>query len=359
MADESVSLVRAGEYNLEIKIIPGDNSCIFTALAHQLYRIDLNPSHLRYYSQLFRTIAANFIRANLNDEMLRENLSSTCREVYGQLNCNDQTIERYLDDIENDMTFWGGEECLYAFANVFRVIISVFLPDGAITTFQPRDQVPNRNVNLYYRRLNHYDSILSVRASSDSVPLNSCLSEAIVESSGELSVNEGISDQQSTSDLPTMQRPLQKPLTIGTWNIRGGARPEKRDEIDTILHGYGMDLICIQELRTTSRIIYTEHYKWYVNALNQRRGCRGTAILLRKSLIAYFRSFTSVTQNICILQLEFSTKLISIICFHSPSEGDYRVYNEYVKLGQIIQSVGSRQEIILMGDWNAHIGYSD
>jgi exonuclease III len=96
-----------------------------------------------------------------------------------------------------------------------------------------------------------------------------------------------------------------------------------------------------------------------VNVHNRPRSFRGTAILIRKTLLANFKSFTSVTENICVVRITIGNKELAVINFHSPTEGNPQVYGEYAKLGALIRRLENQCEIVLMGDFNAHLGFVD
>jgi hypothetical protein len=292
--------------------------------------------------------------------MLRENVLSTSREVFGTLLRDEQLLELYMENLARNAGFWGGEECLHAFSNVFQARVIVYFSTGTSTVYEPRDRDIVKEINLFYANYNHYDSVTQIRSLLDSAPLDRVIANtgSSYESQDEVSeistIQNLICPQGTSQHLQNFQS-----INLGTWNIRGGARSEKRDEVDCILSSYGLDLVCVQELRTSSRVIYTQHYKWFVNAHNKQRGFRGTAILVKRNWGVKFKSFASITENICVLQLEFRTKVLSFVCFHSPSEGSNLVYNEYVKLGQFIQSCPLSHEFMVLGDWNAHVGFDD
>jgi hypothetical protein len=352
---EEESIETAGRFLMEIKIIPGDGDCLYTSVAHQLYRFPVDPANLQYYSQLLRGFVVNYLEDNLNDSVLRDNILHTCHELFGMIAGDDVLIAHYFYNLRHNSEFWGGAESLFALVNIYQMRINVYTEAGSVTTFNPREPVITREINLFYRSGSHYDSIITVRALQDSAPPNDyvhCARSNVQTFPNDIEYTQ---IQDNYNELPCEKRSI----IVASWNINGAASNSKRSEIDTILVNQGVDILCMQEVRTTSRVIYTTNYKWIINAHNRSRSFRGTAILLKKNLYGNFKSFTSVTENICVLRITFGDKEVAIVNFHSPSEGNRDVYGEYVKLGNLLRRLPISSEFLLTGDWNAHLGYED
>lgn len=354
-AIEEISLETAGDFHLEILVIPGDGSCLFNSIAHQLYHFPITPENLRYYSELLRSLSVNYIQEHLSDLTLQENIRSTSHELFGPI-AEDILYDHYLQNLRYDHAFWGGVECIYALANIYQVRVHVFVSSGSITTISPTTPT-NQEVNIFYRNGDHYDSILAVLVLQNSEPLNDPLSFTSL-ITDPVPLQPEIDCQPQNNYFPANSSD-HRTFTMATWNVNGSSGSSKQSEIDTILENNNIDLLCLQEIRSTSRTIYTEHYKWFVNVHNRPRGCRGTAILIRKNLLHLVQSFASITENISVLQMTVGAKRVTVVCFHSPSEGQSEVYREYARMSDLLRRFSRDCEIIMLGDWNAHLGFID
>ncbi len=285
--------------------IPGDGNCLYNSVAHQLYKFPINANNLNYYSQLLRLLAANYIQDHLTN-VLRENVLVTCHDLFGNEFDDETLILHYLENMRFNQLFWGGEEALSALSNIYRSRINIYLTTGEVTTINPEGSAEVQEINIFYHH-NHYDSILTVKAARDSLPL---LPHPTQYSDNSQFNPEEIEYSQRVTFEPISRIDLRS-VTVATWNVNGGSSVSKREEINMILETQQVGILCLQEVRTTSRIIYSEKYKWFINAHNRKRSFRGTAILLSKDLYCYFRSFTSITENICVIRLAFGANEIT------------------------------------------------
>lgn len=75
-------------------------------------------------------------------------------------------VGAYLDNLETP-GYWGGEECLSAIANIFKVQIEVYQSDGKIVVMPDAEPGSLPVYRIFYRgnpaARNHYDSILFIR----------------------------------------------------------------------------------------------------------------------------------------------------------------------------------------------------
>lgn len=146
-------------------------------------------------------------------------------------------------------------------------------------------------------------------------------------------------------------------LRLGVWNLSGAANMEKRLIIDEIVSQQQIDIVCIQESHLYAQSIETSHYHWVLGPQTSNRASRGCGFLISKRL-RFRYSFKSYSVNICHLEVAFSSDAppFYIICVHKHSEGAARSALETGQLTSIIRELRAKGEIILVGDFNAHLG---
>lgn len=353
--------VFAGELILNITEFPSDTNSLFSVLASHQYMHELSQYHqenLIYYVTLLRGICSVYITPRLSDPVLRSQLIRTCRLQFSNWE-EELLVAEFLRKLPVYNGARGGEECLESLSVQLLLRINVYTRDGLKRSFPCGGfhSGYHGEVNLLESEGLHFDNVNSVRSSVHSELFGTFSSN---ETSTPLFVTipaQDIHFQNPPQDSVEVRS--EQVLQVGTWNVRGGNRSVKRDSIDTEIQKQGLDLVCLQELRMSSGVIYTRHYKWYVNAHNPSRTCRGTAIMVRKFFVPHIRSFSSISQNICVLTFKIGEKMLALVCFHSPSEGAGSACREYVRLSDTIRKYSKRHEILILGDWNAHLGFGD
>lgn len=103
--------------------------------------------------------------------------------------------------------------------------------------------------------------------------------------------------------------------------------------------------------------IETSHYHWKLGPQTSGRASRGCGFLISKRLKFHY-SFKSYSINICHLEVIFTSDAppLYIICVHKYSEGAPRSALETGQLASIVRELKTKDEIILVGDFNAHLG---
>jgi exonuclease III len=151
-------------------------------------------------------------------------------------------------------------------------------------------------------------------------------------------------------------------LKLGSLNIRGISQFNKRETIDQYFTHLNLQIVTLQEVKISCSTIWTTNYIWKINHYNRQPTGRGTAILINQSLNKHLIRFVSVTENLCFLELRFnhlSIKSFIIINFYSYCEGDPLSSLEYSNLQQLIKKFINKSEVLILGDFNAHIGAED
>lgn len=146
-------------------------------------------------------------------------------------------------------------------------------------------------------------------------------------------------------------------LRIGVWNLSGAANVEKRMVIDELVYQQQSDIVCIQESHLYAQSAETSHYFWRLGPQTNNRASRGCGYLVSKHL-KYLVSFKAYSTNICHLAVTFAKDIpvLYIICVHKHSEGTPRSALETGQLTSIVRDLKSKGEIVLVGDFNSHVG---
>lgn len=72
-------------------------------------------------------------------------------------------------------------------------------------------------------------------------------------------------------------------VRVGTLNVRGCMKQEKRDEINDALKFHNIEIAALQEVNAVGSIIKTKDYRWHVIGCRNNK-IRGLAFLLRKGV---------------------------------------------------------------------------
>ncbi|XP_062534188.1 uncharacterized protein LOC134203312 isoform X3 [Armigeres subalbatus] len=151
-----------------------------------------------------------------------------------------------------------------------------------------------------------------------------------------------------------------RPHTIGTWNVMGGAT----ERVDRFLHSQEVDVACLQETQIPTNTFRTEHYIWFnVHKIGASIGTKGgTAIAVCNDLAEQCK-FKQWSDNICWVKVPIYGKLVIVISVYAHTAGVDGLLPdpEFKSLSTILSGLGarSRANLIIMGDFQAQIGFQD
>lgn len=147
----------------------------------------------------------------------------------------------------------------------------------------------------------------------------------------------------------------------GTWNVSGCTENSDRALVDHFLSSHDIKVACLQETRLPTCTMDTSTYHWY-NVNRQAESARwdgGTAVVVRRDLLPEC-TFRRVSDDICTVRLPVFGKLLTIVSVYARSSGE-QVDPAISTLQNFLSSLPTRQRanIIVLGDFNAHVGYQD
>jgi hypothetical protein len=326
-----ITTINVGIYELQLREFPVNPDCLFLSVAQQLEYFEASTDNNAFVSTMFRRIASDYLTEHLHLPEVQSSLSERCLDFGGEW--TEEIVEQLLDRIRFDHSFRGKRETILALSSSQRFKAIVYYIDGSIETILPTAGAPIKEVRLYCDDGYQYSSVLYVRIQGTSAPPNS--TGSTLSSQLETAREQELVQNPRSSRSEVVDSPVNC-LVIGTWNVSGGRQASKREEIDFILRRENLSVVCMQEVKMTGNAVYTEHYRWFMNAKNTPRTRRGTAIVVKKELVENVLSFISYSQNLCAMILQMQEVKLVVICFHSPSEGDPNVYREYVNLNRVL-----------------------
>lgn len=159
---------------LSVAVIPGDGSCLYGALAHQLwmYKID-GQKHIEATKQLRADVVEHILS---NFSFFEHHIKDRVYEVKNSKEITDMSMEckMYVRHVLSNAKTWGGVETLLAVSNLYSTNIVVFNEDGICTKYKKADECYARSITIAHRFglnaeglkiRNHYDSVFDVNAS--------------------------------------------------------------------------------------------------------------------------------------------------------------------------------------------------
>lgn len=161
---------------------------------------------------------------------------------------------------------------------------------------------------------------------------------------------------QTSSETKTSIQQSTHGFKIDTWNVRGANLSDKRNEIDRQLMCDNLGIVALQETKLTSRTCDTRHYKWVLGKDNgSARNARRVAFLVHCSLTDNVLNKNDLTDNIQYMEIKLEHATVMIVNVHMPQDKNDAEFHALRTF--LLNHVGS--VIIIMGDFNAHIGRLD
>ena len=147
-------------------------------------------------------------------------------------------------------------------------------------------------------------------------------------------------------------------MIFGTWNIQGWRTKDK--EVIKELIKYNADVAVLTETKKKGRgSEELENFIHLYSGVNKEHRARaGVSILVNKKLRNFVRSWEQINERIIRLNMAWKGYELTIIGIYAPTDDSLvEVKDEfYETLTGLIERVGRRSEIILLGDLNARTG---
>ena len=148
-----------------------------------------------------------------------------------------------------------------------------------------------------------------------------------------------------------------------------GKEPQKLEELCNELARHNIGLAAISEHRWKGEGVYQVNAEWkFIYSglpLEAPKAQSGAGFLLHASLFAAWRAAGEFCEfggaRLLKLRLKIAGRLFSVISVYAPTFQCSDVEKEgfYDNLGAMLKSTNSRDELVVMGDFNARVGIQD
>jgi len=146
---------------------------------------------------------------------------------------------------------------------------------------------------------------------------------------------------------------------LGTWNVRTLLQTGKLENLKIEMKRLKIDILGISEMRWNGQgdFISGDYRVIYSGGDNGRNG---VGIILNKKWAQCVRSYITYDDRLIMIKLKSAPKDIAIIQAYIPTTqaNDEEVEEIYEKIEELISLTNSKENLIIMGDWNAIVGES-
>lgn len=155
---------------INIALIPGDGSCLFGALAHQLFMHKIgSPEHIEATKKLRKDVIEHILKPE-NFPSFEHHLKNRVYDIKNRNQITNMTTECkiFVRHVLSKHKTFGGVETMYAVSDLYSTNVIVFSEDGVCTKYKKADQTYDRSIAIAHcYRLNengekirmHFDSI--------------------------------------------------------------------------------------------------------------------------------------------------------------------------------------------------------
>lgn len=147
-------------------------------------------------------------------------------------------------------------------------------------------------------------------------------------------------------------------MNFGCWNVQGIST--KNQEVFKTLADFNIDIAVLSETKKkgNGNEFRDNYIHFYSGVDKDKRARAGISIALNKKFQKDVRNWSAINERLITMDLEvFGHKLILIGVYAPTDDATADIKDSFFeKLTSILDTVGNRKDVVLMGDFNGRIG---
>lgn len=149
-------------------------------------------------------------------------------------------------------------------------------------------------------------------------------------------------------------------LSLGSLNVRGCNKPEKREVIGEILNEKGLDVLALSEtkLKGTGECLFGEMNAIKSGVKGREHAKEGVAILFSEEMWKCVKEYKCINSRILWVRMKVGRSNLFVVSAYGPgSEKSEEVREEFWEnLNDCVKMCKTNEDLFVLGDLNARVG---
>ncbi|XP_047985756.1 craniofacial development protein 2-like [Leguminivora glycinivorella] len=164
-----------------------------------------------------------------------------------------------------------------------------------------------------------------------------------------------------TEAMPLSRRKKNKPLLIGTWNVRSLIKTGKLENTIQEMKRLQLSILGLSEIKWSDNgIVNKDDVTLYYSGkpAAEKNHHYGVGMLIKKEMSKFVTNFVPYSDRCMLLQFNAKPFNLSVLQVYAPTarSTNDKIESFYKEVEELIQSINSQDMIIILGDMNAKIG---